>query len=36
MGRAPVKSCLVPIFFMGVLKPNFQQSVNLPVEIVSL
>ena len=36
MGRTPEKSCLLPFFFTGVIKPIFQQSGNLLVEVISL
>ena len=36
MGRTTSKSCLLLFFFMGVIKPSFQQFGNLPVEVVSL
>ena len=36
MGRIPAKSCLLTFFFTGAIKPSFQQSGNLPVEVISL
>ena len=36
MGRAPKKCCSLPFFFTGEIKPNFQQSGDLPVEVISL
>ena len=36
MGRTPAKSCSLTFFFTEVIKPNSQQSGDLPVELISL